>query len=165
MRALMSEGTKSLLFGCHNFLMHPLAVLIAWHGHYGRFPKPWQVCCIFIHDLGIFGRQYLSEPGSKKGHWRRGARLAFRMFGKKGYLFIAGHTSESGFRHSELLIADKKSWLVAPMWWLKANTLIEGFTVTPHQWQEAVRKQLEAGGIDSCHELYVATMGRPSQAA
>jgi len=150
----MTEGTKSYLFGCHNFLIHPLCVLFAWKKHYRQWPMFWQIVCIFLHDIGICGMNYLSVD--KKGHWRKGAKIALKLFGRKGYLFCKGHTSENGFK-SKLWIADKKSWLIAPRFWLWCNYYIEGFKViTPPLWISLVKKELEKENPKGAHELYLS---------
>jgi len=153
----MTEGTKSYLIGCHQFLIHPLCVLWAWYKWYGAWPKPWQVVCIFIHDIGICGRQYLSDENAKWGHWEAGANLAGRLFGRKAYNFCAGHTPESFIivSRSDLWYADKYSWVVAPMWWLWNNFRVEGFQVThPWEWKILVAKNLLEENHFSSHKLY-----------
>ncbi len=120
----MTEGTKSYLIGCHQFLLHPLWVIMAWRLEYKSWPKWWQAVCIFLHDIGIYGRQYPSDDKAKIGHWEKGAKLAMLLlnFGPLRYagpfLFIAGHTCESRYPESLLARADKRSMLTAPMWWL-----------------------------------------------
>ena len=156
----MTEGTRSYLFGCHHFFFHPLWVLMAWRRHFGRWPLGWQITCIFLHDIGICGRNYLSNDMAKDGHWKLGADLAFKLFGPKGRSFCAGHTPESeseGYQKSDLFIADKGSWLVAPMWWLQWNHWAEGFRkygiVSPREWREIVRKNLMQEQPYGNHEL------------
>ena len=50
----MSRGTRSLLFGCHQFIIHPLFVLWAWvvvGGH-----VTWRyIIAIIVHDWGYWG--------------------------------------------------------------------------------------------------------------
>ena len=48
----MKLGTKSLLFGCHQFVLHPLFVLVAWWRLYGR-PSWRMVVAIIVHDLSL----------------------------------------------------------------------------------------------------------------
>lgn len=139
----MTEGTRSLLIGCHSFIMHPLMVLRAWRWWFGSWPRPWQIICIFIHDWGISGRQYLSDHKAKEGHWRVGALLAYKLFGYNAFMFCAGHTPESDYPRSDLWYADKASWLVAPLWWLWLNYRLEKFRVShPHQWQVIIARNL-----------------------
>ena len=72
----MTEGTKSYLIGCHQFLLHPLFVLMAWRLEYKSWPKWWEIIGIFLHDVGVCGRQYLSDDKAKEGHWRKGSKMA-----------------------------------------------------------------------------------------
>lgn len=65
----MKIGTKSLLFGCHQFILHPLFVLRAWWKLYGR-PNWRELVCIIIHDLGYFGCSDMDgEEGSRHPVW------------------------------------------------------------------------------------------------
>lgn len=153
----MTEGTKSYLIGCHQFLIHPLCVLWAWRKWFGSWPKFWQIVCIFLHDIGICGRQYLSNKDAKDGHWKRGAVYAYLLFGDKGFLFCAGHTPEAlpCYPRSLLWYADKYSWVVAPMWWLWNNYRVEGFQVTnPLEWKVLIAKNLLDENHFSSHKLY-----------
>lgn len=51
----MKIGTKSLLFGVHQFLYHPLTVTLAWKELYKSWPSWKEFVCIFIHDWGYWG--------------------------------------------------------------------------------------------------------------
>lgn len=176
----MTEGTKSYLFGCHQFFFHPLWVLLAWRKHFGRWPAWWQVICIFLHDIGICGRNYLS--GSKDGHWRLGAKWSAKIVWwltpqrekeglaesswRRAFLLCAGHTTESRyFPKSDLFWADKKSWLVAPLWWLWWNFWIEGFgtkygVTAPQEWRQMVRANLATVEPKGSHQLFVENYKR-----
>lgn len=174
----MKEGTKSVLFGCHNPIIHGLCVLRAWKQEYGSWPEWWQVIGIFLHDIGVWGRPYLSDDEAKKGHWKKGAwQSAFlvswicrKVFGSQRinskesfdvWLFCAGHCpEESGWPQSKLARADKRSWLVAPMWWLWCNYYIEwhgkGIGVTPPPvWRKLVAENLKREKPLGNHELYI----------
>lgn len=175
----MKEGTKSVLFGCHNPVMHGLAVLRAWKQEYGSRPEWWQVIGIFLHDIGVWGRQYLSDDEAKKGHWILGAwntlylvlwvgqtifRESYKDANRRAtyaWLFVAGHCpKESGWPESKLARPDKRSWLVAPMWWLWLNYYIEwhgkGIGVTPPpEWRRLVAENLKRKKPLGNHELYI----------
>jgi len=150
----MTEGTKSFLVGCHQFLLHPLWVLMAWRLRFKKWPAWWQVICIFLHDVGICGRNYLFDPEAKKGHWELGAQWSAELVWKltsieekarllsvgwtRAYSLCAGHSpSDSGFPRSDLFWADKMSWLVAPMWWLWWNYWVERFVTRPEERKKA----------------------------
>lgn len=148
----MTEGTRSYLFGCHHFLMHPIQDIRGWWYEHGRWPCWWEIIAIFCHDIGVCGRQYLSVPGAKAGHWRKGANLARRIvrdvyrvkawllrrhrytlsrlmaraYGEEAYRLVAGHCpEESGYPRSNLFRPDKRCWVIAPMWWLWSNYYVE----------------------------------------
>lgn len=174
----MTEGTKSYLIGCHQCLMHPLQVIRAWRLEYGEWPHWFEIIGIILHDFGICGRQYLSDDRAKFGHWRRGAGLARdivrwlciklktsdseRAILTMGtYYLCAGHCpEESGSQESKLSRADKRSWLVAPMWWMWLNYYVEwhgkGIGVTPPPvWRKAVAENLQREKPLGNHELYL----------
>ena len=52
----MSRGTKTLLFGVHQFILHPFFVLYSWLMIYGKFPKLHELVAIVIHDWGLWGK-------------------------------------------------------------------------------------------------------------
>ena len=154
----MTQGTKSYLFGCHSFIIHPICILIAWIKEYKSFPCFWEICCIFLHDIGHIGKQYLSDPKQKIDHWILGALIARKLFGEKGFSFIAGHTNKSKYPRSKLFIPDKKSWLYSPKWWLILNDKIEDFGAGPDYpdiWIQMVRENAEAGFPKGSHDMYL----------
>ena len=120
----LKEGTISILLGCHS-IVHSFLVLVSWVKLYGKFPKPWQIVCIFLHDIGHLGLDYLSNFEEKKEHWRFGAEISRTLFGKKGYSFVAGHCDYSNENRSALYKADKYSWYIAPKWWMYCNAYFE----------------------------------------
>ena len=174
----MKEGTKSYLIGCHQFFFHGLWVLFAWRLEYKKWPQWWEIICIFLHDVGICGRQYLSDDKAKIGHWMLGAWWSYLIvwkLSKNPYLghlaawTCAGHCpKESSLPHlpvmeSKLSRADKRSWLVAPMWWLKLNYYTEwhgkGLGVNLYHatagWQKLVAENLRRVKPLESHELYI----------
>lgn len=119
----ISEGTKSVLFGAHSPI-HSLFVGIAWRKLYGKWPNWKEWVCIFIHDIGYIGMDYISNK-SNDGHAELGTKLAHRWFGPEyGYL-VLGHSSSSrikfGIPKSKLDLPDEYSWVIAPLWWMKWN--------------------------------------------
>jgi hypothetical protein len=159
----MSEGTISYLIGCHSFIIHPLCVLIAWYKEYRAWPKFWQLVCIFIHNIGHIGKEYLSDPRQKADHWKLGAKIAFKCFGPKGFYFVAGHSKGSGFPRSKLFLPDKKSWLYAPSWWLWSNHWFENFNSSasiPHNWKRLVAENVANGCPKGSHEMYLENRGK-----
>jgi hypothetical protein len=161
----MTQGTKSVLFGCHQFLIHPLLVLIAWVKYYRSVPALWQIVCIFLHDVGHIGKQYLDDPIAKAGHWRLGAKIAGKLFGRKGFEFVAGHVTRSICPRSMLYYPDKLSWLISPNVWLNLNSLIEDFGTEASKaenWKRIVAQNVENGFAKGSHELYLEHKAKES---
>lgn len=154
-KGIMTEGTKSYLFGCHQFLAHPLVVILAWKKLYNTYPKPWEIVCIFLHDVGHIGKNYLSDYEQKKEHWKLGANIAYRLFRSKGFYLVAGHDVNSELPRSQLFWADKYSWLVAPRWWLESNIRVEGFTYNVDEFLEKAKENWDKGCPTSTHQVYL----------
>jgi hypothetical protein len=74
----MKRGTKSLLFGVHQFLWHPITVARAWKWIYRRNPNIYEWIAIFCHDLGYFGKPDMDGPEGQT-HPEAGARIARRL--------------------------------------------------------------------------------------
>ena len=132
----MKVGTKSLLFGVHQVIVHPICVAIAWTRLFG-FPKDPRIWIAFIvHDWG-----YWSKPNmdGKEGetHVELGARIMHRLFDRKPlrtkfgreqiiitggtyywYNFTLFHSRFYAKKHnhkiSKLCIADKAAFMVLP---------------------------------------------------
>ena len=161
MRHFIRQGTASIIVGCHSPI-HSLLVLLAWKKLYGSWPKSWQIVCIFLHDIGHCGKNYLDDPKQKEDHWELGARIAGKLFGLKGYLFVAGHCSSSKHPRTNLYNADKYSWMLAPRWWLYSNLLVEPkINKSPSRredvdrFQAQVRKNIESGDFRPAHQLHM----------
>lgn len=170
----MTEGTKSYLIGCHQFLMHPLWVLIAWKIKHRSWPKWWQLVCILLHDIGVCGRQYISDDDAKNGHWMDGARWSLlivsyiskvphSIMGLRAYRLCAGHTTESGFPVSKMYIADKysriimPSWLMWPEYWFEFRKL---GSATPPEWKKKLKENLKTNKPFSAHKLFLKQLNK-----
>lgn len=71
----MNVGTKSILFGVHQFAWHPYTVGRAWKKLYKKSPRWWEWVAIIFHDVGYLGCPNMDgEEGQK--HPVRGAKLA-----------------------------------------------------------------------------------------
>lgn len=156
------EGTVSVLFGCHS-IIHSFVVLAAWIKLYNKFPKFWQLVCIFLHDIGHWGLDYLSDVEDKKKHWELGAKVAKKLFGQKGYDFCAGHCIYSNLPKSALYKADKYSWYIAPYWWEWCNGVSEPLLRQGHttihdaiiSFRANVKESIESGSYTSTHDFYL----------
>ncbi len=166
----MTEGTKSYLIGCHQFFLHPLWVLMAWRLEYKSWPKWWELICILFHDIGICGRQYLSDDKAKFGHWWLGAHYSVKIIrkisgdnilGLEGYCVCAGHCpKESGYKKSMLFRADKRARVVMPTWMMWPEYWFEikkTGGLNPPEWRKALKKKLAEGKVFNAHELYQET--------
>ena len=71
---VLKMGSKSLLFGAHQFAWHPFTVFLAWCELYG-LPNWKETVCIFIHDWGYWGCENM-EGNEGKLHPLRAAHFA-----------------------------------------------------------------------------------------
>lgn len=158
----MKQGTVSVLFGCHS-PVHSILVLCAWRKLYGRWPCAWQIVCIFLHDIGHWGTDYLNNHEAKKDHWILGADIAHELFGLDAYFFTAGHCAHSGYPESMLYRADKYSYYIAPTWWLWWNSIVEPrlncgkkIRVAIRDFRAQVKESIESGEYRESHDMFLS---------
>lgn len=124
----MSVGTRSLLFGAHQFLWHPLLVLIAWVKLYG-WPRPGELVVILVHDWGYAGSPDIEGPGGLH-HPELGARLVNRLFGSECRDLVLYHSRAyaraAGRSPSRLCWADKLAFTLEPMRFYLWRTRLSG---------------------------------------
>jgi hypothetical protein len=144
-------------------------VLIAWRKLYHAWPTPWETTCIFLHDIGHWGKDYLDDPEQKKAHWYLGSRVARRFFGHKGFMLVAGHCPKnSGVRKSRLYDPDKYSWIIAPVWWMVSNTFFEPKLIRKGStrresaliMKKAMRENAATGFEKTGHDIYLEQWGQ-----
>ena len=118
----MTTGTKTVLFGTHQFLIHPVFVLLAWLILYRRFPKFYELCAIVTHDLGYWGCPNV-DGGEGEQHPERVAqwwRKHFNGFGELVANEVLGHSrfysKLKGLPLSPLFRADKLAPTLYPRW-------------------------------------------------
>lgn len=70
----MNTGTKSLLFGVHQIVWHPITVFLAWCELYG-LPNWKELVCIVIHDWGYWGSPNMDGAEGEK-HPEYAAKVA-----------------------------------------------------------------------------------------
>jgi len=75
----MKIGTKSILFGAHQFLLHPVFVAWAWIQLYGFPWDPRVWIAFFVHDLGYWGKPNMDGPEGET-HVELGARIMHFIF-------------------------------------------------------------------------------------
>lgn len=124
----MKVGTKSLLFGVHQFVWHPITVFIAWCKLYGR-PSWKEIVCMIIHDWGYWGKPNMDGIEGEK-HPEVGANIAYRLFGSEYFslcLLHSRHYARNVKREpSRLCWADKLSHLYEPTWFYLFRARLSG---------------------------------------
>ena len=75
----MKTGTKSLLFGVHQFFWHPVTVWVAWVWLYHKLPTFKESTCIIIHDWGYWGKAKMDDEEGEL-HPELGAKIAGWLF-------------------------------------------------------------------------------------
>lgn len=73
-------GTRTLLFGAHQFLLHPFFVAKAWIMLYGWPWHPAIWVSFIVHDWGYWGKHEL-ESGVGVRHVELGAKIVQWLFG------------------------------------------------------------------------------------
>jgi hypothetical protein len=143
---------------------------------YHSVPAPWETVCIFLHDIGHWGKDYLDDYELKKQHHELGARICGKLFGDKGYRMVAGHNAYKGQERSKLYSPDKYSWLIAPTLWLLSNQIFEpklirksaGRLASCRMFKQTMRDNWEKGLPKQGHDIYLEQWGhyqdsRPQQ--
>lgn len=114
----MRMGVKTLLYGGHQFVLHPLFVVAAWARLYG-IPGFRELICIGIHDWGLWSCDTI-DFGVGELHPEGGARIAGRLFGWRYHDLVAYHSRfyarVRGHGVSKLCLADKLGTALYPTW-------------------------------------------------
>lgn len=146
----MNVGTKSLLFGVHQVVLHPIFVAIAWRRLYGRWPNWREAVCILVHDWGYWGCPNMDGPEGER-HPEFGAWLCGVLFDGEWYQFTIAHSrhyaNKNGIEPSDLCWADKLSWAVYPAWLYILLGRASG---------EIREYRKQAASISHTHRMYVA---------
>lgn len=127
----MRTGTKSVLFGVHQFLLHPLLIALGWRREYGwrrvsigagvttHLLDPCLWLAFVVHDLGYLGKPNMDgEEG--EAHPMFGARVMGDLFGEVWGDFVLLHSRYYAKRLdlpvSALAMADKRVIVLEPSW-------------------------------------------------
>lgn len=125
----MKTGTKSLLFGVHQFILHPLVVFIAWIVLYRKLPSWKELICIIIHDWGYWGKTNMDDEEGEK-HPETAAKIAGKLFGHSYHdlcLYHSRHYARTAGQEPSLLCwADKQSILYDPWWFYLPRAWLSG---------------------------------------
>lgn len=143
----MKIGTKSLLFGVHQFAIHPIMVTWAWWIIYRRFPCLYELFAIVTHDWGYWGSSNMDGTDGKE-HPERIAQWWRCNGGAKRSMFcwniadeIAGHSrfhvAKYGGSLSRLFRADKLAVVLYPRW---LYLLLANLSGEIHEYMEIARK-------------------------
>lgn len=115
----MRIGTRSLLFGAHQFVLHPLLVALAWWRLYGFPWDPRLWVAFIVHDWGYWGRSDMDGPEGED-HVLLGARIMHRLFGHRWAELCFYHSRFKARQHghdpSRLCVADKLVFVLEPRW-------------------------------------------------
>lgn len=76
----MKIGTKSILFGAHQFAIHPWFVAEAWYRLYGYPWALWLWIAFFVHDIGYWGKPNMDGPEGEEHPWT-GAKILYALQG------------------------------------------------------------------------------------
>jgi hypothetical protein len=156
-------GKRSLLFGVHQVIWHPITVLLAWVWLYKRLPSFKELICIIIHDWGYFFSENMDGIEGEK-HPEYGARLAGRYLGKEYKDLILYHSRHYALTNdvfpSRLCWQDKYSIMFEPKWFYLFRARLSGeikeyrknssvpFDKSDSEWFDCLRSELRALGIE-----------------
>lgn len=158
----LRQGSISVLLGCHS-PVHSVMVIVAWRKLYRHFPNCWETVCIFLHDIGYWGKDYLDDSKEQQHHDELGARIAGRLFGKKGYDFVYGHDVYDADNRGRLYLPDKYSFVIAPIWWLITNAFFEPKIVrrgctrreSARMFQATMAENMRSGFKEHGYDIYL----------
>jgi len=115
----MNIGTKSILFGVHQFALHPLVLARAWWMLYGFPCDPRLWLAFYLHDLGYWGKPNMDgAEGETHPEWA--ARVMGALFGQTWHDFCLLHSrfyaKKLQRNYSRLCAADKLAIAITPAW-------------------------------------------------
>jgi hypothetical protein len=112
-------GTRSLLFGVHQFVLHPLFLALAWWKLYGAPINPRLWVAFIVHDWGYWGKHDMDGDDGQT-HPELGGRIMTRLFGPEWGDFTRLHSRYYAKRErrepSPLCAAAKLVLAVTPIW-------------------------------------------------
>ncbi len=116
-KMLIPMGTRSLLFGAHQFIIHPIFVFLSWWKLYGFPNDPRLWVCFVIHDWGYWGKKMMDDADGEL-HPIFGASIMGRLFGQEWSDLCMYHSrflaKRDGKPFSRLCVADKLSFVLTP---------------------------------------------------
>lgn len=108
----LNVGARSVLYGAHQFLLHPRYVRLAWEQLYGPVRDPRLHLSFFLHDIGYLIRNTPDMDGKAgEDHVLTGAAIMGHLFGAEWEHFMLCHSRfyarRIGSPVSRLGVADK----------------------------------------------------------
>ncbi|KKM06036.1 hypothetical protein LCGC14_1748050 [marine sediment metagenome] len=168
----MKIGTKSLLFGVHQFAIHPWFVAWAWWQLYSFPWDPRLWVAFFVHDLGYWGKSNM-DGITGRSHPEFGAKI-MSLFGPYWRDFCLYHSrffaKQKNMPFSRLCVADKlaialtPAWLYLPMAWLtgelkeymqlaKEDSLATEYSSSSRKWFQNVQWACKQWAMKQYKEL------------
>ncbi len=127
-------GTRSLLYGAHQFLVHPFFLLLAWRKLGSQPPMSLPLLVSFVvHDWGLWGKPNMDGPEGTL-HPEKGAALMGLLFGPEWASFTIRHSRRyaalEGLEVSALCNIDKLATALVPLRFYVALVTLTG------EWRE-----------------------------
>ncbi len=176
----MKIGTRSILFGVHQFIVHPIVVWRAWKALFG-LPTWKETLCIIIHDWGYWGAPEMEgEHGAR--HPELGAKIAGTLLGIQYHNLCLHHSRHYckmlfGVEPSKLCWADKLSVKFEWEWFYMLRARLTGelreyrelsaangltpWSASDHEWFVDMRRWL----VSAAYEQRASTRVTQEQAA
>lgn len=154
----MRVGTKSLLYGGHQFIIHPIILFFCYWKLYGFPLDPRLWACFVVHDWGYFGCRDMDGTDGKM-HPTFGATILESIFGRRWGGFCVTHSrsvveflnnvhGSDKHKISRLGIADKLAIVYTPIWLYCKEELSEYIrnesqyvSISPKSWKDIVDKR------------------------
>jgi hypothetical protein len=151
----MKIGTKSILFGAHCFMIHPVFVFLAWWKLYSFPWDPRLWIAFFVHDLGYWGKPNMDGSEGEE-HPELGGRI-MSIFGQYWQDLTRYHSwyyaKKYGKETSQLWAADKLAICLEPKWLYLLRAILTGEikeymersgleSDTPESWLKFIRRRL-----------------------
>lgn len=142
----MKIGTKSLLFGCHQFIWHPITVALAYRKLFRCWPDFVGWLCIIFHDVGYWGCAEIDGPQGKL-HPLKGAGIVGTLVKKwstfrgdkpllalmrggdaaiRCLLHSRSIAQDNKVAPSDICWADKYAVVIEPDWFYMLRTWLSG---------------------------------------
>lgn len=176
----MKLGTRSVLFGYHQFILHPLFVAAAWTKLYDFPVDPRLWCAFFLHDIGYIGKpnmdgiegqqhpflgahimHFLFDGTESEANWS-GDAVKYRS--ALWHHFVLYHSRSLAKLYfaptSPLNLADKLAFLFYPRWLLRLLYWMSGEykEYFAHKYGEGPDAPPYSGFAEWYHDAYISNV-------